>query len=430
MENPQPVENGNEEEKEGKGPSLAPFGEQPPAAIEKQVSITSIQATIAPPIGNEDKKEVIQPAQPAAEKFNSEEDKVKVKGDLDFEQGFRQKFKPYKEIINNLTKMQICETDNDLVFCTLSNDSKRILTVIMVEDEHYIINQYDSDSLKKTFSKELQGNYIKAKEISQNKEGSIFVCPYLNDGVFHLLVFDQEKELYDFEINQAIGIDNLTRPNDNFPDPMISVCFVEDDKKSDIFVNLYHTPTHTMWYFLYSYETHKLTSDPIQTPLRQTTRNFPLSCFYDDDRHFVYVFFRQGETYFVNLQEMRRIQQQRISDWDIGNAYLYNNKVLMIMSSNQLLFFKLELINDKLLKRANQMKWKKYHELDIQGFIHHMKGSDRFQVVTDSFIYFYEFDEEDESLIPQKQYVMSNFMECIQLMFNNEQDICVTYKSG
>ena len=102
----------------------------------------------------------------------------------------------------------------------------------------------------------------------------------------------------------------------------------------------------------------------------------------------------------------------------------------MIMSSNQLLFFKLELINDKLLKRANQMKWKKYYELDIQGFIHHMKGSDRFQVVTDSFIYFYEFDEEDETMIPQKQYVMSNFMECIQLMFNNEQDICVTYKSG
>ena len=100
------------------------------------------------------------------EQNHSDEDKVKSKGDLDFEQGFRQKFKPYKEIINNLTKMQICETDFDLVFCTLSNDSKRILAVIMVEDEHYIINQYDSDSLKKTFSKELKGNYIKAKEIA------------------------------------------------------------------------------------------------------------------------------------------------------------------------------------------------------------------------------------------------------------------------
>ena len=51
-------------------------------------------------------------------------------------------------------------------------------------------------------------------------------------------------------------------------------------------------------------------------------------------------------------------------------------------------------------------------------------------MVTDSFIYFYEFDEEDETMIPQKQYVMSNFMECIQLMFNNDQNICVTYKSG
>ena len=159
---------------------------------------------------------------------------------------------------------------------------------------------------------------------------------------------------------------------------MISVCFVEDEKQNDIFVNLYHTPTHTMWYFLYSYQQQKLITEPIQSNLRETTRNFPLSCFYDDDRHFVYVFFRQGEAYFVNLTEPKRIQQQRISDWDIGNAYLYNNKVLMIMSSNQLLFFKLELINDKLLKRANQMKWKKYYELDIQGFIHHMKGSDRF----------------------------------------------------
>ena len=96
----------------------------------------------------------------------SSEEKIVVEDQMAFEDGFKKKFKPYTEIINNLTKMQICETDFDLVFCTLSNDSKRILAVIMVEDEHYIINQYDSDSLKKTFSKELKGNYIKAKEIA------------------------------------------------------------------------------------------------------------------------------------------------------------------------------------------------------------------------------------------------------------------------
>jgi hypothetical protein len=36
----------------------------------------------------------------------------------------------------------------------------------------------------------------------------------------------------------------------------------------------------------------------------------------------------------VNLNEFKRVQQQRISDWDIGSCYFYNNQVLMVKSSN------------------------------------------------------------------------------------------------
>lgn len=128
---------------------------------------------------------------------------------MQFEDGFRSKFKPYSELINSLTKMHPIETDEqDLVYCTISTNSKRIITVSMVDDEHFTVSMYDADNLRRVFKRDIKGNHIKAKEIAQSQDGTTFICPYFNDGEFNLLVFNQQKELYDFNLNPLINLDN------------------------------------------------------------------------------------------------------------------------------------------------------------------------------------------------------------------------------
>jgi hypothetical protein len=107
--------------------------------------------------------------------------------------------------------------------------------------------------------------------------------------VFHLLVFDKRKVIRDFNINEAIEIDNKTRPNDNFPDPYINAVFVADDK---IFINVFHSKTLMMYHFLYDYHENAIVSPVIKTELPASTRNFPMSSYYDDEKQFVYIFYR------------------------------------------------------------------------------------------------------------------------------------------
>lgn len=54
----------------------------------------------------------------------------------------------------------------------------------------------------------------------------MYCLPYLSDGVFKLLVFNKYSVINDFNINDELEIDDQTRPNDNFPYPMMDGCFI------------------------------------------------------------------------------------------------------------------------------------------------------------------------------------------------------------
>jgi len=162
------------------------------------------------------------------------------------------------------------------------------------------VQQHNSESLAVTFSHKLEGHYIKAKEIVQNTEGDMFLCPYLNDGVFNLLIFDKKKVVKDLNINEftkglqqqgseQVEIDDKTRPNDNFPDPFCNACFIDN---TSVFINLYHSKTSCMWHFTYSIVENKIASQIVKTELLDNTRDFPLACYYDETRNYVFIFFR------------------------------------------------------------------------------------------------------------------------------------------
>ena len=77
----------------------------------------------------------------------------------------------------------------------------------------------------------------------------------MDDGKFRIRTFGEksrtpeEIEEEEFDINKALDINDYTMPNQSFPDPYITCCFVTNDL---IFVNLYHNSTLTHHHFFYN----------------------------------------------------------------------------------------------------------------------------------------------------------------------------------
>ena len=93
--------------------------------------------------------------------------------------------------------------------------------------------------------------------------------------------------------------------------------------------------------------------------------------------------------------------------------YLVYDQALVARSSNLVLFFKqVEMVENDEIK----MRWKQYFSLSHRGFIYHAEGNIRIQITTDNLIYFYIIDTE--TLMPNLENCMYNFMDCSQMMFD------------
>lgn len=77
-----------------------------------------------------------------------------------------ERFLNYKSIIENLIEKYIIETSQDLVTCTFSNDSTRIIAVMMESDMRFSVIMYCIETFEIRSSLTLSGDYIKAKKVS------------------------------------------------------------------------------------------------------------------------------------------------------------------------------------------------------------------------------------------------------------------------
>jgi len=105
--------------------------------------------------------------------------------------------------------------------------------------------------------------------------------------------------------------------------------------------------------------------------------------------------------------------------------YLIYDSALVARSSSDILFFKIEKDEEE---EGGRRRWKEYHIEHVRGFIYYIKGNVRIQITTDDKIYFYLIDKE--TLMPKFENVMSNYMNCNQMMFGSKVRYCVTYKTN
>ena len=113
--------------------------------------------------------------------------------------------------------------------------------------------------------------------------------------------------------------------------------------------------------------------------------------------------------------------------------YLVYDKALIARSSGDIVFFKIEEVEDPAAGRnkkdAPKLRlWKQYQEIEVRGLIYYIKGNVRIQITTDDKIYFYKIDKE--TFRAEMDNVMYNYMGCNQMMFGSRVRYGVTYKTN
>lgn len=96
-------------------------------------------------------------------------------------------FKNYRQLMNDLVHQRNIKTQFSIVNMGISNDSKAAIAVTKKNDREYYIKMYDIETKDLIFEEVIGGkpdNYIKAKDIEQNEEGTKFALCYFNDGKF------------------------------------------------------------------------------------------------------------------------------------------------------------------------------------------------------------------------------------------------------
>ena len=182
------------------------------------------------------------------------------------------RFGNFQSLIENLSEQYVIETKLDIISCDFSNDCSKIIVVVKGSDEEFSILLYCTESYQMTFSVTLEGDYIKAKQVSQNKMGNLYAISYIEDEVFKITVFNKTDILLELDVNEMINLDERVIPIDSVVDPMINTVFIDE---STIFVVAYHHSTMQMWHFTYSIIQKQFKVPPKKTMVDGGTRNFP-----------------------------------------------------------------------------------------------------------------------------------------------------------
>ena len=87
-------------------------------------------------------------------------------------------------------------------------------------------------------------------------------------------------------------------------------------------------------------------------------KNFPYKSFYNPDLNEVYLFYRQGQSFIINPDKPEEYTLDKMTELDLGQMYLIYNNALITRSSDEILFFKIN-VNDITGRR----QWKQYNSI-------------------------------------------------------------------
>jgi len=115
------------------------------------------------------------------------------------------RFREFSQLFEDLTVSRRFETD-DLEILEVIITAKATHFLALVKDDFdklFRIQVYATADMTSTSNLDITGSLINAENIDQNEEGNKFVVSYNDNGELHLFIFDAEKVITDFHINQS-----------------------------------------------------------------------------------------------------------------------------------------------------------------------------------------------------------------------------------
>lgn len=79
---------------------------------------------------------------------------------------------------------------------------------------------------------------------------------------------------------------------------------------------------------------------PIKHDLESNLKNFPMKCFYNHLKNRIYAFYRQGQAFCIDPENLENYRFEYITDLDLGEMEMIYGEVLVSTCSNRILFFK------------------------------------------------------------------------------------------
>ena len=104
-------------------------------------------------------------------------------------------------------------------------------------------------------------------------------------------------ELY---INEVLKINDQTMPVENLDEPYISATFLNSNL---VFVALFHNQLMMHYHFMYNTKEKKMFKIR-SLKMEHSPLNFPAKVFYSDEKNQVYVFYRQGQAFSINVKNI------------------------------------------------------------------------------------------------------------------------------
>lgn len=238
----------------------------------------------------------------------------------------------------------------------ITYDSTRAVTVTKKDDHTYYVKMYSLEDYDLTFEEEIGGepeNYIKLKEVEQNAAGSEFAIIYFDDGIWFLRTFGKETRTpeeiaeNEVEINALLDLDDYTMVNNEFPYPFATCNFVTDTR---IFISVFYNYDRSHYHLIWDTKKRRMIGEPQKYTLDCNMKNFPNKSFYSEEKDEIYLFYRQGNAFIIDPNNVSNYKYEKIIDKDLGDMVLLWGQAMICRSSSSVYFFKR--VFDKMAKQT------------------------------------------------------------------------------
>ena len=121
--------------------------------------------------------------------------------------------------------MQFVTDGNELIDILLTTGSRYIIALTRKKYQVSEIMIWKTEARTRVRTYTLEGIFIRAQEVVENEDGSVFAVAYNNDGQMHLFIFDEKDVIADVNVNKQFNLDVCSLPLNNFASPIASCCF-------------------------------------------------------------------------------------------------------------------------------------------------------------------------------------------------------------